>query len=99
MPGDNINSLPLNNDIQPKKSDLEIINNLFNSPELTNVVTQTVSSLKLSILAGILFVILSLPIFTELVNKFTKDKAIYTKGVLTLIFIIVFYIIQKTVLK
>lgn len=99
MPGDNINSLPLNNDVQPKKSDLEIINNLFNSSELTEVVTQTVSSLKLSILAGILFAIFSLPIFTELVNKLTKEKSIYTKAVLTLIFIIVFYTLQKTLLK
>jgi|LakMenEpi03Aug12_release.lakeMendotaPanAssembly.Ray.scaffolds.fasta_scaffold3721419_1 hypothetical protein len=99
MPGDNINTLPLNNDVQPKKSDLEIIYNLFNSPEATEVVKQTVSSLKLSILAGILFVILSLPLFTELVNKITKEKTIYTKGILTLIFITLFYIIQKTLLK
>lgn len=97
--GDKISGLPMNNDIEPKQSDLEIIHNIFNSPKTKETVTQTVSSFKLSFVAGLLFALFTLPFITKLVENYCKGNPIFTKLVLIILFMLSFYIIQKLVLK
>jgi len=98
--GDNIQDLPLNNQSIPKKTDLEMIYNLFNDPvqvpQTNTIVKSTFDNLKLSIVAGILFGIFTLSFTSSLFeNYFKNSNPVIVKLITIIIFMVVFFVIQK----
>ena len=90
--GDNVNSLPVSKEHSPKPGELEFMHNLF-QPKNKVLIEQTVSPFKPALLGAFLFLILSLPFISKLVEKITNTKnTVYVKGILAIIFLILFFI-------
>ena len=98
MSGDNIFALPLNENHKSDKSELELMYNLF-QPNNKQLIATSISVFKLSLVGSVLFGILTIPIFTKLVNIYTKDNQLLGKMLLMAIFLVAFFLIQKLVLK
>jgi len=97
MLGDNISSLPIAPNTKAKITDLETLYNLF-QPKNKEVITQTFSAFKLSLLAGILFLIFSLPFINKLADSYFQGNIILSKLILTICVTVFFFIIDKFVL-
>jgi hypothetical protein len=96
--GDNILNLPIDNKNDPKKSDYEIIYNIFSEKNTKNL-DEVVDKFKLSIVATILFCIFSLPFIEKIIDIQTRGNTILTKIILLLTFMLTFYLVQKLLLK
>ena len=95
---DPIVQLPTDNSL-PNKEELTIVNTLFKN---SNTVETIVNEMKDSIIAGILFIILSLPQVDEFIKSllaFTNNSQILLTLVKALIFIILFYFIKNYALS
>lgn len=97
MSGDNIASLPVSN-TKAKLSDLETLYNLF-QPKNKEVIVRAFSTFKLAFLAGILFLIFSLPCVTKLADYYCQGNVLFSKLLLMVCVIVVFFIIDKFFLK
>jgi hypothetical protein len=95
--GDDITKLPIKRDSKPEPADLEFIHSLF-QPTHKNFKSNA-SPFKTALFAGILFFIFSLPFVNKIASSYMKGNQIYSILLLTVIFIIVFFIIQKLMLK
>lgn len=98
---DSIDKLPINDDAQPTKKELNFIKELFNNPENQQTAKTVVSELKDYLLAGALFIIFSL----EILNKGLKyiipvvsGSSIILTIIKALLFTITFYVIRNFVL-
>lgn len=101
MSGDSINSLPINNKNQARPGDLELIHNLFqpqNAQAIKSEIQRGISSFKLAFIGAVLFGILSFPIISKFLDIYTKN-CIISKIVLMLIFMVVFFLVEKFLSK
>lgn len=96
---DPIVQLPTDN-TQPNQEELTIVNSLFKKH--SNTIETVANELKDSIIAGILFIVLSLPQVDELIKSlltFTNNSPIILTIVKALIFIVLFYFIKNYALS
>tara|TARA_B100002019_G_C21248129_1_gene589490 strand:+ start:1497 stop:1808 length:312 start_codon:yes stop_codon:yes gene_type:complete len=98
---DSIDKLPINDEAQPTKKELNFIKELFNNPENQKTAKTVISELKDYLLAGALFIIFSL----EILNKGLKyiipvvsGSSIILTIIKALLFTITFYVIRNFVL-
>lgn len=107
--GDEVNNLPVDNDAPAETGDLEMMYNLFNGKsDITSPGTPVTASagssnsfaqsLKLALLGGVLFVVFSLPPVYKLANAYIRNP-ILAILLLALLFMIVFFLLQKLFLK
>jgi len=96
---DPIIQLPTDNSL-PNKEELTIVNTIFKKH--SNTISTVVNEMKDSIIAGIIFIILSLPQVDEFIKSlvtFTNNSPILLTLVKALIFIILFYFIKNYALS
>ena len=96
---DPIIQLPTDN-IQPNQEELTIVNSLFKKH--SNIIETVANEMKDSIIAGILFIVLSLPQVDEFIKSlltFTNNSPIILTIVKALIFIVLFYFIKNYALS
>ena len=96
---DPIVQLPTDN-TQPNQEELTIVNSLFKKH--SNTIETVANEMKDSIIAGILFIVLSLPQVDELIKSlltFTNSSPIILTIVKALIFIVLFYFIKNYALS
>ena len=96
---DPIVQLPTDN-ISPNHDELTIVNTLFKKH--SNTIETVANEMKDSIIAGILFIILSLPQVDEFIKSlltFTNNSAILLTIVKAFIFVILFYLIKNYALS
>lgn len=96
---DPIVQLPTDN-TQPNQDELTIVNSLFKKH--SNTIETVANEMKDSIIAGILFIVLSLPQVDELIKSlltFTNNSPIILTIVKALIFIVLFYFIKNYALS
>ena len=94
-------NLPTDPSYTAKPGEIELTKKLFGGPQ-QQVTTQQSggcthsfsSMLKLSVFAGLLFFVLNLPFIPKMVTIYTKNS-VMTYVVLTLLFIVIFFVIQK----
>jgi hypothetical protein len=92
---DPIIQLPTDN-IQPNQQEIKIVNSLFQKHG--NDIETIVNELKDSIIAGLLFIVLSLPQVDQIIKSFfpsLNESPIILTLVKALIFIILFYFIKN----
>jgi hypothetical protein len=96
---DPIVQLPTDN-TKPNQDELTIVNSLFKKH--SNTIETVANEMKDSIIAGILFIVLSLPQVDELIKSllaFTNNSPIILTIVKALIFIVLFYFIKNYALS
>ena len=91
--GDDIKSLPVNKERNPKPGDLEMIYNIF-QPKNIPIIKSVVSPFKTAALGALLFGIFSLPFVYNFINTLCKNQ-IYSRLVLVLLFLVIFFMLQK----
>jgi hypothetical protein len=96
--GDSLKQLPVNREQQAKPGDLELIHQLF-QPSSAPMIKQTLTPFKTAIGGALLFGLLSLPFVAKLVSGLTKGSVIAAHLVLMVAFLIIFFILTRTVLK
>ena len=85
---------------QPNQQEIEIVNSLFQKHG--NDIETIVSELKDSIIAGLIFIVLSLPQVDQLIKSFfpsISESPIILTVVKAIIFIILFYFIKNYALS
>lgn len=97
MSGDSVFKLPINKEYKPKPNELEFMYNIF-QPKNQQAIKQVLSPFKISVAAAILFVVFSMPFVSGFTDKFFTNK-LYSKVAVAVAFMIVFFIIQKSILK
>jgi uncharacterized integral membrane protein len=96
---DPIIQLPTDN-IQPNQQEIKIVNSLFQKHG--NDIETIVNELKDSIIAGLLFIVLSLPQVDQIIKSFfpsLNESPIILTLVKAVIFIILFYFIKNYALS
>lgn len=73
MNGDLLTTLPINKERIANPSELELINNIFQTAgENPNIINKT----KLALMAGLLYLLLSIPFIPNFVTTFTRNNVI-----------------------
>ena len=102
--GDPINKLPTDTKSSINKSDMTIISNLFKNDSVNNSNNsnnsppndkEEASPFKDSVLGGVLFVVLSLPIVDKAIKSFLSHNDFIILGIKFLLFVILFFIMKK----
>jgi hypothetical protein len=89
---DDIKNLPTDN-IPVSESDSQLVSQFFTTKNGIKVLSELTDVL----LAGILFVILSLPQVSDLITKFVTYKSPYVVlGIKVLVFMVTFYVLKNT---
>ena len=91
--GDDIKTLPVDKEGNSSPSDLEIVHNIF-SPKNKEVILSAVSHFKLSFVASMLFLLFSLPFVIQISEQYCRNQ-ICGRLLLGVLFIIIFFILQK----
>ncbi len=91
--GDLIDTLPINKSRKTDPKDLELLQNIFRP-----IVSNNISSFKLTFTAGMVFLLFHLPLIPVVLNKFTGN-ALITYIFLWMMFMLVFFIIYKTMFQ
>ena len=94
MSGDAIRDLPINKKRETKPGDMELMYNIF-QPKNIPVMKQIISPFKTAFVGTILFGILSLPFILKLSDNLLKNP-IYSRLALMCVFLIIFFILTKT---
>jgi hypothetical protein len=95
---DPISSLPSDKKTVPKPGDLEYLFNLF-QPKNKEVIFKASSIFTTAIVGALLFAFLSLPFFDKMIQMFSKGNFLYSKVILTILYFIIFWIIDQYILK
>lgn len=93
MNGDYIQNLPTDNH-PVKPQELQIVENFF-KPENKQNVRTIINVLKDSLIAGVLFFLLSTPFANNILQNFYSENSYYSILLKTSIFIFLFFIISN----
>lgn len=92
MYGDIINDLPIDENSNTKHEDLSLLVHILR-PE-TPVISASFNFMKL-IAISLLFLILTIPKISEFIGFYTKNNVFLVKGILIVIFLIFYVIIDR----
>ena len=90
--GDRIDNLPTDDTTQSSKSDIEMMSTLFKNKEQVSKVT---NELKDTIIAAVLFTILSIKCVDKIIKSTGIQSDIYVFGIKLVIFMFLFYILKN----